>query len=135
MNIWQKAPGIRNITLEQNSVYINTSLVPATNILFCLSNGINTNTEIPRYCKYSASTVHKILNALNSLQRVIQDRIHEEDIKEVLGKVDPAELTGKTIAAGNPLTAQLKGIKVKGEDRRDALQFVGRQRYFKVQMN
>jgi DNA-binding IclR family transcriptional regulator len=58
--------------------YTNTSLVRATNILLCLSNGVNTNTEIARQCKYSTSTVHRLLNVMQNLNWVIQDRINRK---------------------------------------------------------
>ena len=74
MNVWQNNPNIRDINSDYNiKSYTNTSLVRATNILLCLSNGINTNTEIARYCKYSTSTVHRLLNVLKDLNWVVQD--------------------------------------------------------------
>ena len=85
MNIWQNLPNIRDINskIDKDS-YRNTSLVRATNILLCLSNGINTNTEIAKYCKYSTSTVHRLLNVMQNLRWVIQDRINH---KYYLGSV------------------------------------------------
>jgi len=205
MNIWQNNPRIRDFSGQDNKPYTNTSLVRATNILLCLSNGANTNTEIAKYCKYSTSTVHRLLNVMKNLRWVVQDRtnhkyylgpvanelianqghahryllahalqemgrlsnlseetinlsvlvqlrsvllhaIHskqeliitemdsgygmlfavgatakvllsqldEAEIREVLRKVDLAELTGKIITDRNQLMAQLKGIRVKG---------------------
>jgi DNA-binding IclR family transcriptional regulator len=79
MNIWQNLPNIRDINSEiYNESYRNTSLVRATNILLCLSNGINTNTEIAKYCRYSTSTVHRLLNVMQNLNWVIQDRINHK---------------------------------------------------------
>lgn len=77
MNIWQNIPNIRDMKAENNGKsYTNTSLIRATNILLCLSNGINTNTEIAKYCKYSTSTVHRLLNAMQNLNWVVQDGIN-----------------------------------------------------------
>lgn len=57
------------------NTYSNNSLIRATNILLCVSNGINTSTEIARYCKYSTSTVHRLLNVLKNLNWLVQDSI------------------------------------------------------------
>ncbi len=58
--------------------YTNTSMVRATNILICISNGIDTNTEIAEYCKYSTSTVHRFLNVMLNLKWVVKDRINQK---------------------------------------------------------
>jgi DNA-binding IclR family transcriptional regulator len=77
VNIWQNIPNIRDVNTENpGKSYTNTSLVRATNILICLSNGINTNTEIAKYCKYSTSTVHRLLNVMQNLDWVVQDSIN-----------------------------------------------------------
>lgn len=77
MNIWQNTPNIRDVKVENDGkAYTNTSLIRATNILLCLSNGINTNTEIAKYCKYSTSTVHRLLNVMQNLNWVVQDVIN-----------------------------------------------------------
>jgi len=79
MNIWQSIPNIRDSQPGKgNESYTNTSLVRATSILFCLSNGINTSTDIAKYCKYSTSTVHRLLNVLKNLNLVVQDRINHK---------------------------------------------------------
>jgi DNA-binding IclR family transcriptional regulator len=79
MNIWQNIPNIRDIRAENaGKPYSNTSLVRATNILRCLSNGINTNTEIAKYCRYSTSTVHRLLNVMQNLNWVVQDGINHK---------------------------------------------------------
>ncbi len=39
----------------------------------CLSNDINTITDIASYCKYSTSTVHRLLQSLKELSWAIQD--------------------------------------------------------------
>jgi DNA-binding IclR family transcriptional regulator len=44
----------------------------------CLSNNINTNTEIAKYCNYSTSTVHRLLNVLKNLNWVVQDSINHK---------------------------------------------------------
>jgi len=78
MNIWQNNLKIRDFSGQQDKSYTNTSLVRATNILLCLSNGTNTNTEISRYCKYSTSTVHRLLNVMKELRWVVQDRMNHK---------------------------------------------------------
>lgn len=45
----------------------------STDILLCVSNGINTATEIAAYYRYSISTVHRLLQNLKELRWVIQD--------------------------------------------------------------
>jgi IclR family acetate operon transcriptional repressor len=52
---------------------VSTSLHRATDILSCLSNGINTITDIANYCGYSTSTVHRLLQALKDLNWAVQD--------------------------------------------------------------
>jgi DNA-binding IclR family transcriptional regulator len=44
-----------------------------TDILSCLSNGIDSATEIAEYCNYSISTVHRLLQNLAELDWVVQD--------------------------------------------------------------
>jgi DNA-binding IclR family transcriptional regulator len=79
MNIWQNIPNIRDIDPGKDSKSLtNTSLVRTTNILLCLINGINTNMEIAKYCKYSTSTVHRLLNVLKNLNWITQDRINHK---------------------------------------------------------
>jgi DNA-binding IclR family transcriptional regulator len=55
------------------SANISTSLHRATEILSCLSNGINTVTDIAKYCRYSTSTVHRLLQTLKELNWAVQD--------------------------------------------------------------
>jgi DNA-binding IclR family transcriptional regulator len=77
MSIWQNLPNIRDITqVKDDTAYVNTSLIRATNILLCISNGIDTNTEIAKYCGYSTSTVHRLLNVMRNLNWVVQDSIN-----------------------------------------------------------
>lgn len=45
----------------------------AANILVCLSEGIDTVTEVARACKLSASTTHRILQALTDTRLAIYD--------------------------------------------------------------
>ena len=79
MNIWQINPKIRDSWLgNEEKPYTNSSLERSTNILLCLSNGINTNTEIAKYCNYSTSTVHRLLNVLKNLNWVVQDKINHK---------------------------------------------------------
>ena len=49
------------------------SISRSANILTCLSNGVNTITEIAESCKYTPSTVHRLLKALELAHFVIQD--------------------------------------------------------------
>lgn len=79
MNIWQNNLKIRDYKpVKSRESYTNTSLVRSTNILICLSNGINTNKEIAKYCKYSTSSVHRLLNVLKGLNWVVQDGINHK---------------------------------------------------------
>lgn len=52
-----------------------SSLERATDILLCLSNGINSATEIAAYTEYSVSTVHRLLQNLTELGWVVQDEV------------------------------------------------------------
>ena len=49
------------------------SISRAADILFCLSNGINTVTDIARYCDLSKSTAHRLLKALKESYLATQD--------------------------------------------------------------
>ncbi len=49
------------------------SVSRAADILFCLSNGIDTVTEIATYCKLSKSTTHRLLKALKESYLAAQD--------------------------------------------------------------
>jgi len=60
-------------TFIGKSTNTSTSLQRATHILSCLSNDFNTVTDIASYCKYSISTVHRLLQALRELNWTIQD--------------------------------------------------------------
>lgn len=77
MHNWQNTPTIRELPDTRScETYKNSSLERATNILLCLNNGINTNTEIAKRCRYSTSTVHRLLHVLKNLGWVIQDNIN-----------------------------------------------------------
>ena len=60
-------------TNQGRTANISTSLHRSTEILSCLSNGINTVTDIAKYCKYSPSTVHRLLQTLKELNWAVQD--------------------------------------------------------------
>ena len=76
MKIWNNNPRIRDFSVKTGiSTPINTSLTRATSILNCVSNGINTNIEIAKYCHYSTSTAHRLLQTLKGLNWVVQDKI------------------------------------------------------------
>jgi DNA-binding IclR family transcriptional regulator len=79
MNNWQSIPNIRdNHSGKGKESYTNNSLIRAANILHCLSSDINTNTEIAKCCKYSTSTVHRLLNVLKNLNWVVQDPVNHK---------------------------------------------------------
>jgi len=61
------------ITSLARTSNVSTLLHRSTNILTCLSNDINTITDIAGYCKYSTSTVHRLLQSLKELNWIIQD--------------------------------------------------------------
>ena len=70
----KKNPNLRKYTTQpSNSTAVSTSLHRAANILSCLSNDINTTTDIASYCKYSTSTVHRLLQTMKELNWAIQD--------------------------------------------------------------
>jgi len=60
-------------TQPGKSTTVTTSLNRATVILTCLSNDINTVTDIASYSKFSTSTVHRLLQSLKELNWAIQD--------------------------------------------------------------
>lgn len=53
----------------------NKSIVRATKIIYALRNGINSLSEIARYCKYRPPTVHRILQQMVDLDWANQDAI------------------------------------------------------------
>jgi IclR family KDG regulon transcriptional repressor len=66
--------GIRKYNTQSGKpTTVTTSLNRATAILACLSNDINTVTDIATYCRYSTSTVHRLLQSLKELNWAIQD--------------------------------------------------------------
>ena len=79
MKNWNNNSEIRNFQPEiRDATSINTSLIRATNILYCVSNGINTNIEIANNCRYSTSTAHRLLKTLKGLNWVIQDKTNRK---------------------------------------------------------
>jgi len=54
------------------------SISRAADILFCLSNGINTVTGISRQCKLNKSTVHRLLKALIESQLATRDPLNQQ---------------------------------------------------------
>jgi DNA-binding IclR family transcriptional regulator len=65
---------IREKTMgESKNSYTNTSLTRVVNILLCLSNGYNTSTDIAKYCNYTISTVHRLLNVMKRLNLAVRD--------------------------------------------------------------
>lgn len=61
-----------------------TSITRAANILLCLSNGMNTVTEIAACCQYSKPTVHRLLKALEVASLVTQGPVNR---RYYLGKL------------------------------------------------
>ena len=55
---------------------LNSSLTRVSNILECLSQGMNPNVEIATYCGYHQSTTHRLLKDLRQLGWVIQDDLN-----------------------------------------------------------
>ncbi len=57
-------------TLSVNTIF------RAANILICLSNGVNTLTDIASQCQLSKSSVHRLLKSLEEPQLVISDSVN-----------------------------------------------------------
>jgi DNA-binding IclR family transcriptional regulator len=90
------------ITNSSKSANVSTSLHRATDILTCLSNGINTVTDIAKYCNYSNSTVHRLLQNLKKLNWAVQD---ENNHQYYLGSL-VTQLSSNQIAAHRYLIMQ-----------------------------
>jgi IclR family KDG regulon transcriptional repressor len=70
----EKNSGLRKYIISRGRASnVSTSLQRSTNILTCLSNNINTITDIADYCRYSTTTVHRLLRSLKELNWIIQD--------------------------------------------------------------
>ena len=103
MFLREKNPNPRKYIINPGkSANISTSLYRATDILTCLSNGINTVTDIARYSKYSNSTVHRLLQTLKELDWAIQD---EDNHKYYLGPM-VTRLSSNQMAAHRYLIMQ-----------------------------
>ncbi|MFW6112420.1 MAG: IclR family transcriptional regulator [Chloroflexota bacterium] len=63
------------ISQREGQPPINKTVARATDILLCLGKGVNTVTEIANWCKYSTSTVQRLLDTLTALDWVIKDPI------------------------------------------------------------
>jgi len=71
----EKIPNQRKYSIfTGRSTTDSTSLRRATDILNCLSNDINTVTDVAAYLDYCTSTVHRLLQNMNTLGWVIQDK-------------------------------------------------------------
>jgi IclR family acetate operon transcriptional repressor len=81
---------------------VTTSLNRATVILSCLSNDINTVTDIASYCRFSTSTVHRLLQSLKELNWAIQD---ENNHRYYLGPL-VTQLSSNQMAAHRFLVMQ-----------------------------
>ena len=66
---------MKNI-IEQEKQSAYKSISRAAQILYCLSDGRNTVTEIARYCELSKPTVSRLLKALERSNLAIRDPIH-----------------------------------------------------------
>jgi DNA-binding IclR family transcriptional regulator len=90
------------ITSRDTASNISSSLQRSTSILACLSNNINTITDIADYCRYSVSTVHRLLRSLKELNWIIQDG---DNHKYYLGPL-VVQLASNRIAAHKYLIMQ-----------------------------
>jgi IclR family KDG regulon transcriptional repressor len=54
------------------------SIAHAARVLICLSNGINTVTDIARQCHFGKSTVHRVLKLLEESRLVVQDVVNRQ---------------------------------------------------------
>lgn len=59
---------------EQNQII--GSIAHAREILLCLSNGINSLSDIARECNFSKSTVHRLLKSLEKYDLAIEDSLN-----------------------------------------------------------
>lgn len=76
---WNDSSILRNTTLDTEKKTIAVkSISRAADILFCLSNGINTVTDIGKKCELSKSTVHRLLQALKESHLATQDPINQQ---------------------------------------------------------
>ncbi len=74
MSVRKNFPNQRKYSTFAGSTTTAPSLLKRiTDILLCLSNGIDSATEIAEYCNYSISTVHRLLQNLGELGWVVQD--------------------------------------------------------------
>ena len=70
---------IRNLTSDtEKKTNAVKSISRAADVLFCLSNGINTVTDIAIHCGLSKSTVHRLLKALKESHLAMQDPITQQ---------------------------------------------------------
>jgi DNA-binding IclR family transcriptional regulator len=60
---------------RKRTISVNT-IFRAANILICLSNGVNTITDIASQCQLSKSSVHHLLKCLEEPQLVVSDSIN-----------------------------------------------------------
>jgi len=76
---WNDSSILRNTTLdtEEKTIAVK-SISRAADILFCMSNGINTVTDIAKKCELSKSTVHRLLKALKESHLATQDPISQQ---------------------------------------------------------
>ena len=68
---------LENLDAEQKPIMVK-SIYRAASILYCISNGINSVSDIASHCNLSKSTVHRLLHALGESGLVMRDPINRE---------------------------------------------------------
>ena len=63
---------------KKEKTYAVKSISRAADILFCLSNDVNTVTDIARQCKLNKSTAHRLLRALKESYLAMQDPVNQK---------------------------------------------------------
>lgn len=68
---------MENLDAEQKPIMVK-SIYRAASILYCISNGINSVSDIASHCNLSKSTVHRLLHALGESGLVMRDPVNRE---------------------------------------------------------
>ncbi len=63
--------------LEKKPIMVK-SIDRAANVLYCISEGINTVSDIATHCQLGKSTVHRLLNALRESGLVMRDPVYRD---------------------------------------------------------
>jgi DNA-binding IclR family transcriptional regulator len=87
--IMRKDLAERNIRMDKaKKTAAISSISRAATILSCISDGINSSSEISEYSKLSKSTVHRLLNALVEARLIIHDPVHHNySMGELIAKL------------------------------------------------